>query len=141
MSLVNQFMTRSRREFLTSSLKGLFMSRTLWLLSVVALGLLAAVPGCSRQQWLITFENKSTVPCSLAITLEADGSRTASVADVTSGKVLTLIAGDRPTVVQTVKVVRDGEEQVLAPKTALPIGKKYAIVIGEDGKLAAAIKY
>ena len=63
-----------------------------------------------------------------------------SVADVTKGKVLTLIVGDNNTVVQTVKVVRGDDEQDLAPKTLLAVGKQYAIVVGDDGKVAAAIK-
>ena len=130
MNTLDQDIPRSRRDFLTTSASGLGLAM-----------LVVTLPACGmKQQWQVTVENKSDVACSVFIALGADGSSKVSVADVTNGKVVTLIVGDNNTVVQTVKVVRGDDEQDLAPKAPLAVGKQYAIVVGDDGKVAAAIK-
>ena len=118
------------------------MLRSLWRPTVCSLALLLAIPGCgTNSQWTLTFENQNSIACSVFITLGADqaNSSTVSVADVAKGKPITLIAGGRDTVVQTVKVVRGDDEQNLTPKAALAVGKKVAIVVRDDGKMEAAI--
>lgn len=117
------------------------MSRRLTSLSVLTAAILfVAVPGCSDQrEWEVTVENKSAVPCSFAVTLGADGDSKANVDAVTKGDVIKLIGGSGETVVHTVMVVRDRDEQFLTPDAKLVGGKRYAIVVEPDGKLATSI--
>jgi hypothetical protein len=109
------------------------------LLAVFAL-VLVALPGCnsSQRQWEITVENKSDVPCSFFITLGAD-SGNVKVEDVAKGKTLSLIVGDKKTVVDSVRVVRGKDEQTLTPKVELPVGNRYSIVVGADGKVEGSV--
>lgn len=101
---------------------------------------LVALTGCSsnKQQWEVTVENKSDLPCSFFITLRPRGGDV-KVEAVEKGKTHSLIVGDSKTVVESVKVVRGKDEQTLTPKAELPIGKRYAIVVEADGKVAASI--
>lgn len=96
--------------------------------------------GCNRtqQQWEITVENKSDVPSSFFITLGA-GSGNVKIEDVDKGKVHSLIVGDRNTVVESIRVVRGKDEQNLNPKAELPVGKRYAIVVGTNGKVEGSV--
>lgn len=115
------------------------MSRCLAFLIIAGAGLLT-VSGCSgtgQQMWEVTAENKGDVPCSIAITL--DGNNTvnskASVSDLTKGRAHSLIGGAGKTVVRTIKVTRGKAEQVLTPDAEILAGKRYAIVVGADGKV------
>src|SRR4051794_22143898 len=74
-----------------------------------------ALPGCGggKGEWEITVENKGDVPCSVFVTMRPDGSSTAHVDDVGSGRTVTLAGARGETFVHTVKVVRGKEEQVL----------------------------
>lgn len=117
------------------------MLRSVCLWLAISTPVLLALPGCgsSKQQWEITVENKSDVPCSFFITSTiAGGSSNAKVEDVAKGKPITLIVGDNKTVVQSVRVVRGKDDQTLNPNIDLPVGKRYAIVVGADGKVEAS---
>ncbi len=101
----------------------------------------AALPGCGgSRQWEITAENKSDVPCSVAVVMGPDSNRTAKVSDLTKERAYVLIAGSSTMIVRSVKVVRGKEEQILKPDVELSPGKRYVIVVGEDGKVEASIK-
>jgi hypothetical protein len=115
--------------------------RSLWLLPFLSAIGMSGLPGCDRSgpAWEVTVENKTDVPCSFFITLGPDGGTKAHVDGITKGKPATLIAGSTDTVVQTVKVVRAADEQALTPNTALPVGKRYSIVLAADGKVEASV--
>lgn len=117
------------------------MLRHVLLLLALFTPVLLVVQGCSSnpRQWEVTVENKSDVPCSCFVTLGEDGNSKAKVEDVAKGKAVSLIAGDSPTVVQSIKVVRGKDEQTLAPKAELPVGKRYAIVVTADGKVETSV--
>jgi hypothetical protein len=96
--------------------------------------------GCGRpRQWQVTVENRGEVPCSFFVTLREDGSSQASVEDVAKGKPIPLIGGQGDTVVHTVKVVRGQDERVLKPNASLRSGKRYAIVVSENGEVETSI--
>jgi hypothetical protein len=107
----------------------------------VSTPLALALPGCgsSPRQWEVTVENQSDGPCSFFVILGADGNSHAQVEGVAPGESVSLIVGDGKTWVQSVKVVRGTDEQMLAPKAELPVGKRYAIVVNADGKLETSI--
>ena len=117
------------------------MLRTVSPFLVFSISLLLALPGCGsgRAQWEVTVENKGDVPCSFFVTLGADGNSNAKVEGVAKGKATTLIVGDVKTVVQSIKVVREKAEQSLTPKVELPVGERYAIVVGVDGKVETSV--
>ncbi len=119
------------------------MLRSQYLLpAVCAAMLLLAFAGCgsSQRQWEITVENKADAPCSFFIELGTDGnSSSVKVENVAKGKPITLIVGSSKTIVQSVRVVRDKGEETLKPKVELPVGKRYAISVGADGKVTASI--
>jgi hypothetical protein len=100
-----------------------------------------ALSGCGNRplQWEVTAENKSDVPCSFFVTLGPDGTSDAKVEGVTKGEAVSLIVGDSKTVVQSVKVVHGRDEQTLTPKAELPVGKRYAIVVGADGQVETSV--
>jgi hypothetical protein len=106
--------------------------------------LLVTVSGCGgtgHEMWEVTAENKADVPCSIFISLDdvnTDNS-TASVSNLTKGNAHSLIVGDGKTVVRTVKVSRGKDEQVLNPDAEVPAGKRYAIVVGADGKVETTV--
>ena len=105
----------------------------------ITASLFVLIPGCgSQEQWEITFENKSEVPCSIFVTM-GDGSTTANVADVAKCEATSMIVGPGETIVLTVKVVRGEEEEVLTPNTKLIPGKRFAIVVEEDGKVVTSV--
>jgi hypothetical protein len=101
--------------------------------------ILATWSGCNsnKHQWEITVENKSDVPCSLFIELSPTGGL--KVEDVKKGKNHSLIAGANKTVVETVRVVRAKDEQILNPNLELPVGKRYAVVVTADGKVETSV--
>ncbi len=106
----------------------------------VTFSLFLVVPGCTGQrEWEVTVENKGDVPCSFFVTMRADGSSKANVADVGKGKALKLIGGGGETVIKTVKVIRGKDEQVLTPDAKLVDGKRYAIVVDADGKVVTSV--
>lgn len=116
------------------------MFARLGLLIAVSVPLFLIVPGCSGQrEWEVTVENKGDVPCSFFVTMRADGSGKANVDDVAKGKAVKLIGGSGETIIKTVKVVRGKDEQVLTPDTKLVDGKRYAIVVDADGKVATSV--
>lgn len=99
------------------------------------------ISGCSsgQKQWEITVENKSDVPCSVFVTMAGGGgSSNAKVEDVPKGKPVSIIVGYSKTTVQSVRVVRGKDEQTLTPNVELPVGKRYAIVVEADGKVATS---
>ena len=83
--------------------------------------------------------NKSDVPCSFFVALGADGGSKAKVEEVSKGESISLIVGDSNTVVQSVMVVRDKDDQTQTPKAELPVGKRYAIVVNADGKVETSV--
>jgi hypothetical protein len=115
------------------------MLRSACLVPALPVLVLMTLPGCGRsqRQWEVTVENQAEAPCSFFVTLGADGGG-AQVEDVAKGEAITLIVGNTPTVVQTVRVVRGREEQTLSPKVELPVGKRYAVVVGADGTVKAS---
>lgn len=117
------------------------MSRSHHLLPAVCIAMSLAFAGCGsgQRQWEITYENKSDVPCSFFITLGADGSGSAKVEKVAKGKPTTLIVGSSKTIVQSVRVVTDKGEETLSLKIELPVGKRFAVSVGADGKATAFI--
>jgi hypothetical protein len=116
------------------------MFHRLGLFFAFSVPLFLVVSGCSGQrEWEVTVENKSEVPCSFFVTMRADGSSKANVDDVAKGKTITLIGGSGETIIKTVKVVRGKDEQVLTPDTKLVDGKRYAIVVDADGKVATSV--
>jgi hypothetical protein len=116
------------------------MSRRLGFLFLFTAAVFVAMPGCSSQpEWEVTVENKGDVPCSFFVTMRADGSSKANVDDVAKGKVITLIGGIGETIVHTIKVVRGKDEQLLTPDAKLVNGKRYAIVVDADGKVATSV--
>jgi hypothetical protein len=116
------------------------MLRRFGLFIVITACLLVALPGCSgKREWEITVENKGDVPASVFVKMRADGSSNAKIDDLTKGKIVTLIAENGETIVHTVKVVRGKDEQTLKPNAKLPAGKRYAIVVGADGKVETSI--
>jgi len=97
--------------------------------------------GCSssQKQWEITVETKSDTPCSFFVTMTGSGGGSnAKVEDVAKGKPISLIVGDNKTTVQSVRVVRGKDEQTLTPNVELAVGKRYAIVVDADGKVATS---
>jgi len=117
------------------------MSRCLGLVFAVAASLAVVLPGCGggQREWEVTVENQGKVPCSFFVTLGADGSSKANVDDVAKGKPVVLIAGSGDTIVHTIKVVCGTDEQVLTPDAKLLSGKRYAIVVNPDGKVATSV--
>jgi hypothetical protein len=116
------------------------MWRNAWQIAVLAVAM-SGVAGCDRgggSRWEVSVENKSEIPCSCFVTLGGDGSSKANADAIPKGKPVTLIAGSTDTVVQTVRVVRGTDEQLLTPNTPLPVGKRYLIVVGADGKVQAS---
>lgn len=85
-----------------------------------------------------TLENSAMRPCSFFFSLDV-GRTSAKVADVAQGKPIILIMGDQPTVVATVRIISGSDEQNLIPNVRLPIGKRYAVVVGEDGKARGSV--
>ena len=61
-------------------------------------------------------------------------------ADVAQCKATSLIVGPGETMVLTVKVVRGEEEEALTPNTKLIPGKRFAIVVEEDGKVTTSVE-
>lgn len=107
---------------------------------VVTAFLVVALAGCTgKREWEITVENKGDVPASIHVTMRANGSSNAKIEDLTKGKTVTLIAESGETVVHTIKVVRGKDEQNLTPNVKLPAGKRYAIVVGSDGKVETSV--
>jgi hypothetical protein len=98
-----------------------------------------ARPVAGPQQWEITVENRSDLPCSFYVALDTDDSRAMKVEGVTKGERISLVAGISQTVVRTIKVVRGNEEQTLAANMALSVGERYAIIVASDGKLEASV--
>jgi hypothetical protein len=86
-------------------------------------------------------QNKSDSPCSFFVTMGdgRGGGNKASVADVAQCEATSLIVGPGETMVLTVKVVRGEEEESLTPNTKLGPGKRYAIVVEEDGKVVTSV--
>ena len=117
------------------------MSRSACVLFAFSMPLLLALPGCGngRHPWEITLENRSDVPCSVFVTLGADGNSNAKVENFEKGKTIILISGNSSTIVQSIKVVRGKDEQTLTPKARLEVFKRYAIVVGADGKVETSI--
>ena len=77
--------------------------------------------------------------CSFFIELGTDGnSSSVKVENVAKGKPITLIVGSSKTIVQSVRVVTDKAEETLKPKVELPVGKRYAISVGAEGKVEAS---
>jgi len=98
-----------------------------------------ARPGAGPQEWEIIVANNSELPCSIFVTLGADANYNAKVENVAKEESIVLVSGISDTVVRTVKVVRGQDEQTLAPNMVLPVGKRYAIMVGTDGKLEASV--
>lgn len=115
------------------------MLRSIRLLIVVLMSLALTGCGGTSAEWLVTAENQSDVPCSFFITLGSNAKTETNVENVEKGKTLPLIAGDTKTVVQSVKVVRGDKEETLTPKTELPIGKRFAIIVKADGKVETSV--
>jgi hypothetical protein len=109
---------------------------------VVAAGLLVAQSGCrsGSQEWEITAENQSAVPCSIAITYGEDGRRNARVDELTKGKAHVLVAEKHPTIIRSVKVIHGKDEWLIKPDAELPLGKRYVIVVAADGKVLASVR-
>lgn len=99
---------------------------------LVAVSFLIAVAGCSARQWEVAAENQSDVPC--AVFIELAGNSKVDVPKLGKEKA-TLIVGNRDTVVESVKVVREGAEKVLTPKSALPVGSKFLVLVTADGEV------
>ena len=117
------------------------MSRNLSILfTAFALFALFALPGCGGQaDWEITVENKGTVPCSVFVTLRADGGSTANVENLLQDTPHLLVGGNGDTVVKTVKVVRGDDEMVITPDEKLVNGKRCAIVVDAKGNVGITI--
>ena len=111
-------------------------------LPTVCIAMFLALAGCGsgRHQWEITVENKADAPCSFFIELGTDGnSSSVKVENVAKGKPSTLIVGSSKSIVQSVRVVRDKGEETLSLKIELPVGKRFAVSVGADGKATAFI--
>ena len=117
------------------------MSSSHHLLPAVCVAMLMAFAGCgsSQRQWEITVDNRMNAPCSFFITLDADSSGSANVEKVAKGKPISLIVGNSNTIVQSVRVVTDKGEETLSLKIELPVGKRFAVSVGADGKATAFI--
>lgn len=110
-------------------------------LLIVIFATILELPGCGDRSshWEVTAKNQSDGPCSFFVTLGSDGNTLANVENVGKGETLPMIVGSTTTVVQTVKVVRGEEKQTLTPKTELPVGKRFAIIVDADGKVRTAV--
>ncbi len=119
------------------------MTRTFSLVAILA----AALVGCRgkvSQEWEIAIDNRSPSVVDVTATFGITGNGyqsqgNASLGNVASGKVVTLVVGPGSTVVKTVKVTRNGEVQELKPDAEISSGKKYLIVVGADGKPSGSV--
>jgi hypothetical protein len=117
------------------------MSRSQGPLSLTVALVLVAAAGCGgKLQCEVTVENKSDTPCSFFVTLGEKSNIDVKVEDIGKGDEATLLVADSDTVVQSVRVMQGDKEQTLEPKEALPVGKRCAIVVDEDGKVDISIE-
>lgn len=119
------------------------ISRTL---IVVAIGTLS-LSGCgSSPKWEITVENKGTSPCSVYVTLGYSGGGTQGTSNadaevVSAGEKLSLLVGDDPRTIESIRIVRGDDEQLIETNTQLvEAGNRFAIVVPADGKATAAFE-
>jgi hypothetical protein len=91
--------------------------------------------GCSSSstEWTIAVENQSPVPCEIDIRYGDDGSRSARVDDLASGPAQVMVGESIATILQSVTITRQGEEQVLQPQTELRPGRRVTIVVNAAG--------
>ena len=120
------------------------MSLQRFALSIALLvALLFFSPGCRRaasEQWEIVVENKSGAACTVLIDMDAGSNHSnARVDDLPDGKHLSLIVGDRDTVISLVRVTRGGVEQRVEPNLPLTVGKRCDVVVGPDGKATLSL--
>jgi hypothetical protein len=113
----------------------------LFALSVVT-WIIAAQTGCGSgsSTWTMSVENRGDVPCSVEILYGDNAERSARVDQLAKGKEQTLVGESVPTPIRRVKVTRGDDVQELKPDTSVPLGKRYAIVVGEDGKASGEIR-
>ena len=103
--------------------------------------------GCREKvlhEWEIVIDNRSSSAVDVAATYGMQGNGvqsqgSASLGNVTAGKVVTLIVGPQPTVVKSVKVTRNAEVQQLIPEQEITPGKRYLILVETDGKVSGSV--
>lgn len=107
------------------------MSRVTAITSFVLL----AMSGCAggSHNWELLAENQGDVPCTIVMTYGDDGSRTAQVDNYAKGPAQVLVSEPVSTVLKTVKVIRDGQEQLLEPNLPLTPGQHVTVIVGPDG--------
>ncbi len=117
------------------------MLRSIQLLVVPTVFLLT-MTGCGGGgQWEITAENKSDSPVSIFVATGDDGASVASTEGLGYCQPVTLIVGDIPTTLQSVKVVKGKDEQELVPGIKLYGGQRYSIVVNAEGKAEGTVAY
>jgi len=109
------------------------------LLMALALG---GLSGCSeeKEQWEVTVENRSTVPCTYIVTLGLNGAGSARVDALAAGKQVVLVVGNSDTVVHTIKTIIEKDEEELQPDLRLPVGKRCAIIVSPEGNVEARVE-
>ncbi len=114
----------------------MMLSRTLVVVMIGALSL----SGCGNSsQWEITVENTGTSPCSVYVTLGyagggAQGTSKASIKGVGAGKQLSLLVGDSPRTIESIRIIRGDDEELIEPNTKIQRGGRFAIVVPAAGK-------
>ncbi len=107
------------------------------LIACAAVILAATLSGCSSspEQWELVAENKGDIPCSVAINYGTDGNRSIRVDDLMKGKVQVLAAESLDQPIESVKVLRGGNEREYQPDLQFVVGHRYSLVISATGAL------
>ena len=113
------------------------------LLLVASVFLFLMLPGCSGEQdqreWEVILQNQGNVPVSAFVTMGANADSNGSVLDVQPPWNKQIISGQGPTIVNTIKIVRDKEEKVLKINEKLTGGHQYLIVVSAAGGVSTKI--
>lgn len=103
-------------------------------------------PGCGRtshNEWEIDVNNKTTATCSVRVDMDfANGgiqqTSEAHIDVLKAGEKLTLLSGNLPTMIRSIKVTSGDKVQTLIPAVQIQPGQTYRIVLPAEGPPQAA---
>ncbi len=107
------------------------------LIACAAVILVATLSGCSSspEQWELTAQNKGDMPCSVVINYGTGGNHSIRVDDLRKGKVQVLAAESLDQPIESVQVLREGNEREYQPDLQLVVGHRYSLVISATGAM------
>jgi hypothetical protein len=108
---------------------------------LVGFVLLAGVVGCqpAGPTWEIVAENRSSETCKISVELAGGSYTESSVKDLAPGTEHVLLSASAKVIVRVVRGVCMGETQELKRNIEVPAGKRFLIVVNENGLLNTSL--